>query len=520
MFVINPTVSAEYGTLRNTVSQSFGIVNTDVRPSFSATANIAKQVMEDSPLLGQGPNTFAQSWLLYKPRDINATLFWNAAFPSGVGFVPTQTASIGIVGAVVWLLFLVFFLLLGIKSLAHLPEETTARFSIVGTFLASLFLWGASFLYTPSLVVISLAFIFTGLFIGSSGAAGILGLRKISFSHNAATNFASALAMVALSVGAVSFAFTVFQRTSSIYHFQKALILSNTAGSQVEQIENELVKAIRLAELDTYYSALSQLKLARAQSVLQKTDGTPEENRALFQSALSDSIAAAQEATRINPDNYRNWIALGSLYSSLVPKPLAVEGSYDSAKAALAEARVRHPYSPEVPFMLAKLELDKGNQALARAHIEESLSFKQDYADAYFLLTQLEIKENNIPGAIRSAETSAILSPDNAGVFFQLGLLKYQNADYSGAVKALNQALVILPGYANAKYFLGLSLEKLGQHDGALKHFEELVAANPDNIEIASILANLKAGKDPFNQIPSSVSSVPKRTSPPISERE
>jgi len=515
LFVINPTISSS-GGLGNTLSNALGISNVDVRPSLSTTIDISKQTLQSQALLGSGPNTFDRAWLLYKPQNVNSSAFWNVSFPFGFGFLPTQIASTGIIGSVLWLAFLVFFLLLAGRALLRLPRDEWNKFTVSLTLILSLFLWIASFLYVPSRTVLALAFIFTGLFVASARSAGIVETREINFSSKAVHNFAAVLLVIVLGVGAAGLALVVTQRTVSAYHFQRAVALSNTDGASADEVQNQVVRAAQIVPLDIYYRSLSQLGIARAQSALNATEGTQAENQQKFQTAISDSIAAAQLATNVTPENYENWVTLGTIYSSLVPSPFSVEGAYEEAQNAFKEAAKRNPTSPEIPLLQARLELNKGNVTEARQSVEASLALKQDYADAYFLLTQLELNENNISQAIKSAETGAFLSPNNAGVFFQLGLLKYTNSDWAGAKDAFNRALAILPDYANAQYYLGLTESKLSNNEVALEIFRALEKSNPDNQEVKAIIANIETGKDPLAGFAPADQSVTTRPNPPI----
>jgi len=201
----------------------------------------------------------------------------------------------------------------------------------------------------------------------------------------------------------------------------------------------------------------------------------------------------------------------------LILPPIAIEGSYDSAKTAYLEALKRNPHSPEIYLFLARLETMGGNVVGAREYIALSLEKKSNYADAYFLLTQIELEENNVSKAIESAELTALLSPSNPGIFFQLGLLKYNASDFQGAVEALNQAVLLVPDYANAKYFLGLAYYRLDRTDLAIKEFKDLAKSQSDNEEVRLILANLESQNEPFAGLPASMSpDLENRESPPI----
>ncbi len=522
LFTINPVISSTQGSIGNVVSGTFNVSNTDVRPSISTTLGVVKSTLSEGKrsLLGSGPNTFARDWFLYKPTSINSTVFWNTPFQFGAGFIPTQIAETGVLGALAWIIFFVLFVKLGWKVLARTPEDMDTRFVAISSFAGALFLWIASFVYVPSLTVLALAFVLTGIFVSSARSAGVIGLREWNFSEKVFMNFASVLVAIVLVIGAVATLFVSYQKTASVVHFEKALVLSRTPNTAVDQIESELTKAVNLSQADTYYNALYQLSFARAQAVAQSTTGTAETNRQTFQTSISNSIAAAQSATTVAPGNYQNWITLGSLYSSLVPAPLSVSGAYEAAKAAYAEAEKRNPQSPEPQLLTARLEFDHGNTDGARTLIEQALSKKQDYADAYFLLTQLEASANNVDKAITAAEAGAILSPDNAGIFFELGLLKYSKRDFAGAALALGKAVQIVPNYANAQYFLGLSLEATSKHEEAIAQFEALSKTNPDNVEVQNILSNLKNSKDPFYKLPAGSSRPETRPTPPITSQQ
>ena len=498
IFLINPTISESRGTLSNVVAKAFKVENIDVRPSLSATLGISKAVLVQGGLLGSGPNTFGRDWLIYKPVNINTTPFWAVAFPFGVGFIPTQIASTGILGTALWLIFFVMLVLLGVKATTRLPESRMERFTLVSTFSLTLLLWAASFLYVPSMTVLIFAFIFSGLCVAVSRELGTIPTRVFSVTGTGQSRFMFALLVLVIVLGAGYLGRAGFGRTISAYYFNKAVTLSNTEGVALTEIEKELDRAVKFFRADTYYVSLSRINFAKARLAANATTGTPEENRAAFESALRKSIEAAKSAVSINPAGYQNWVSLGMIYSALVPSPLSVVGAYENAYFAYVEASKRNPLNPEIPLLLARLELGRDNKEAARLSIRNALALKEDYADAYLLLAQLEVQEGNTTAAIASAERLALLVPNNAGVYFELGLLEYANKDYAGAAKAFSNALVSAPDYANAKYYLGLALAQLGQLEEARAQFEDLIITNPDSQEVRVILEDLQADKRSF----------------------
>jgi tetratricopeptide (TPR) repeat protein len=353
-------------------------------------------------------------------------------------------------------------------------------------------------LYAPSFVVLTLAFIFTGLFVAASYQSGIISYRIVILDKNRITKLASTLLMLLLVLGLIYLGFIALNKTISAFYFKRAVDLSNAENTTLEMIEEKLNGAIKFAPADIHYTALSRINFAKAQRAVSDTDGSSEEDAAVFQLAISESISSAQQALNINPASYSNWLVLGSIYSALVPPPLSVSGSYEYALDAYSEAKKRNPIGPEIPLSLAWLELGRGEIDLARAHIEESLTLKPDYVDAYLLLVQIEISEDNTEEAVRYVENLIILVPDNASFHFGLGFLKYSNADYTGAAQAMFNAISLVPDYADAQYYYGLSLARLGRLSEALEQFELLYTTNPENEDVQIILNELRAGRSPI----------------------
>lgn len=473
--------------LNNAVSGIFNIDNTDVRPSLSATLSISKQVLSTSSLLGSGPNTFSNDWLIYKPTSINATPFWSIVFPSGIGFLPTQIATTGILGSTFWLVFIITLLVLAVRAISNIPESRAERFTLVSTLIVSIFLWAAALFYSPSSAMLLLTFLATGLFVASSRESGLVSEVTLNLKQSPQVRTSSALVLASLVLFAIWFGTEVGQKALSTYRFEKAVRLANSGGSLVE-VESELNKAVSVSGDDRTFVALSRVNFSIAQGIAESESGTPEE----FQVALSKSVQYARSAVAINPAGFNNWVSLGLIYSALVPEPLNIEGAYESALSAFEEARRRNPNSPVLPIYLAQLEINNDNPDKARSHIRTSLALKEDYGEAYVALAKLEIAQGNTLGAIASAERLLTIVPNNPGLHFEIGLLKYSTSNFEGAREAFSNAVTLYPEYANAKYYLALSLVQLDQAEEARTHLEELRLTNPDNAELRALLESLE----------------------------
>ncbi len=490
LFAINPTLP-NGRPLGEVISGAFGVVNADVKPTFSTTLGISKAVLSQDALLGSGPNTFSSDWLIYKPAEVNITPFWSTTFLFGAGFIPTQIAATGVAGSILWLAFYVLLLILAFKSVSRIPEARASRFVMMGVLLTTVFLWIGALIYTPSSTVLMLAFLFLGALLALGRLNGVLSSYYLEFKEGGNKTFMPLLLGVVLVV-VIAFGWVGLERTLASFHFKQAVDLSNAERPDLNAIEEELGQAINFAPLDVYYRARAMTNFSQAQEWASKTEGIPEDNRSGFEAALGQSLEDSRAAVVVNPASYLNWVSLGAIYSALVPAPLQIQGAYENSQYAYLEAQKRNPNNPEIPLLLAQLEINRGEIDQARSHIRSAITLKENYAEAYLLLARLEVSQNNLPIAIASSERLAALLPDNAGVHFELGLLKQASSDYVGAANSFARAIELEPEYANAKYYLALSLAKMGQVDQARALLEDLLAKEPDNTVIEEALELLK----------------------------
>ncbi|MEK7116536.1 MAG: tetratricopeptide repeat protein [Patescibacteria group bacterium] len=501
------------------LSKAMKMQTTEVRPNFQTTMNLTVASWQKNFAFGIGPNRFSEFWALRKPAEINQTQFWNTDFYSGSGFIPTIGITTGLLGLLSLLAFIVLYAMSGVKAIFAQANSGRSRYLSTASFLVSLYLWIMLFLYSPSITVLALAFIFTGLFTATLVSQGITGLWKINIFSNPKTNFLSVLSIVILLIMSVAGGYFVWERAVALVIFEKGMAEYQKTGN-ITLAREAAAKSIGMAPSDTYWRGLADISLADLGRVLgsitnqnQITDSVKVEAQGL----IANAVDSAKKATESDSGNFSNWFALGRVYEVLASN--GIGGSLENARNAYTEAALLSPSNPSVPLALARLDALSGNTAGARENINKALALKNNYTDAYYTLAQLEAASNNIQGAIKSVEAAAFMDPQNASLYFQLGLLKYNVKNYGGAAGAFERAIVIIPDYANARYFLGLSYEKLNRDADAILQFEAIQKTNPDNSEVKLILSNLKAGRDPFANAKPPVDSKPeKRQEPPIEE--
>lgn len=506
-------------TLGAPFPSSLGVSQVEARPSWGATFAVARQTLIKDPLLGAGPNRFAPEWLRYKPDGINQTVFWGVDFQYGIGLIPTFLATTGILGALSWGVFFLLFLAAGFGAMLGKSADKLSRYLSVSSFLVALFLWVFTVVYIPSLTLVALAFLFTGLFLASLLSDRALPRKTISFVNDPRAGFVSVLALILLLIGAVTLGYSLTQKYVASVYFERGARAFSRDGA-VAEAERLIKKAATISPLDLYFRFLADSALVRMNRMLSASapGASPDSLRSEFQDILGEALGAARQAVALNQTNYENFVSLGRVYEAVVP--LKIPGAYESARASYTEAVALNPRNPALFLTLARLEAANGDNTKAREEIARALALKGNYTEAIFFLSQIEAQEGNIKAAISSAEAASVIAPNDATVFFQLGLLRFNDRNFSGAAGALERAVALNPGYANAKYFLGLSYERLGRDADAIKQFTALKATNPDNKEVDLVLRNLKAGRAPFaDALPPLDEAPEKRPTLPVEEK-
>ena len=503
------------------ITDILNISVTDVRPLWSSTLEIARGTYSNivNILLGSGPSTFAYQWSQFKPDVVNQTLLWNTSFSYGVSYLATTLVTVGVVGALSWIAFLIFFVYQGFTSL-FVSEVKNAfmKYLLLSSFTTSAFLWVMLLFYVPGVVVTIFTFFFTGLFFATLSVSGVLPQKEISFTQSPKVGFVITLVLVFVLIAGISLGYLSFQKTLSSVYYQNGLRQLNQEGD-VLAAGNSISRAISLAQHDVYYRTLVDINLFQLNQILSTEDLSTNAAVGRAQQALGLAVANAEAAVAANPLNYQNRLVLAGVYSAVAP--LNVEGALQGAEAAYQAAIELAPKNPSLPLALARLSANQGNIEVARERINQALAIKGNYTEAIFTLAQLEVAEGNIDEAIASVEVATLIEPNNPTLYFQLGLLYYNKEDYRNAATAFENSVTLIPDYANAKYFLGLTYYELSRRSDAINQFIDLKETNPESEEVEFILNNLQSGLSPFNEVQAPLDDEPEsREELPLDEEE
>lgn len=495
------------GQLGGALASSLNVDVLNIRPSWQSTFAVAEKTFSTAPVFGSGPSTFGVEWLKYRDASLNSTVFWNVDFSSGIGFIPTSAVTTGIIGVVAWLAFIVLFIALGLRTLIlRTPQDAYVRYVAIVSFVGSLYLFALALFDLPGTVILTLAFVFAGLFVSTTRFAQDGRQWGVMFARSPRLGFVIVFSLTILLLSSVVAAYSLVERY--IAAAQSANAAAALSAGDLDTAELKAQNAISFAPSVAAYQlqaniATARLGLIMSSSTMEKTAAQRE-----YQAALSAGINAALTATNLNASDYQSWVLLGNLYAQAVP--LGVSGAYDSAKTAYLKAQELNPSNPQIPYILAQLNIANKDTKAAQEDLKAAIALKQDYTAAIFLLSQLEVQDGNVKDALASALAAAYFTPNDPNILFQVGILSAASGDYPGAVAALSAAVAANSQFANARYFLSAVYAKQGNLKSALEEMQAIAGMSIENAEaVASQLAALKEGRNPFPANLLSVSPAP-----------
>jgi tetratricopeptide (TPR) repeat protein len=348
--------------------------------------------------------------------------------------------------------------------------------------------------------------------------------------------FSSSLLMIFVMVATLAYIYFVGEAFTGTVRAATAATRAGV-GDGEGAVQNFLLAIKNDPTNDQYYRALASAELLRVQKIVSEINAGNTSLQQTFQTTVSDAINAGKRAIEINSKDPNNWAALGLVYQSIVP---FIQGAENLSISSYEEAAKLDPLNPSYPFSEANTHLaladrvaafigrttdEAAKNALskqrsdaieaARQMLEKSISLKSDLAESNYLLAQVLIQQGNLTRAIAQVEAVKRLAPTDIGVAFQLGVLYYQSSDLAKAEAELTRATGLSENYSNARYFLGLVYDREGHHEQAISEFERIQALNPDNQEVKTILANLRAGKPALATI---TPPPTQRRTPPVSD--
>jgi len=479
----------------------------EVMPSFSASGQIARQTLDESPFLGSGPGTFIFDYAKYKPEGVNLTSLWNVQFDRSASRVLTMLSTTGLFGFISWFFIIVVLAVLVLLNLAKgkVNQLWTYNLGLASSWFLLLI---AKFLYSSNLTLEFLFWILTALLVTLVSHKFL----EISLDQAPRTSLALSFILTLGIIFTVSSFYLIGQRYVADFNFRRA-VLAAESGEQMEKVVEYFDRAASQNRWsDTYLRNLAQSLLLQINQELNKE---PSEERARkIQNLIASDINVAKRSTELSPKNSANWSTLASIYGTIMP---IIPGADQWAITSWEKAIELEPKNPffytefgkvyagiadlAAPNLQAEDETTKKeaqikiNENLVKAEeqFNKAITLKGDYAPAHFELAMVYSRQGKIKEAISKLEAMRLNLPNDIGVAFQLGLLYYQNKEQDKAVTELERAVELAPNFANARWYLAAIYEEQGKKDLAIAQLEEILKTNPENETVKKKIEALKS---------------------------
>ncbi|HWB34036.1 MAG TPA: tetratricopeptide repeat protein [Candidatus Paceibacterota bacterium] len=507
-----------FGSYFNTfITSSIPVTSLEVRPSYSSTVdviNAARGGSVERMLVGTGPNTFVDSWLMHKPASVNQSAFWSLDFSVGFSSVMTALGTVGLLGIIAWLVPMVLVIMSLVRAvrLGVLSREERVVAATIG--LSSLYFFASLIFYVPSQNILLLGIVLAGATFGFLWRQG----RSTPSEEDMRSPLLTRLVMiggmplillVALGVGFFS----------GRHYIAEAAVGQGSAALQSSDFDTAMAKATHAAAVESSNPDALRLMVLAGSNKLQQIaqSSATADAQTQFTTLAQQVVTVGQQLVAKDPHDYRSYFLIGQIYDLFAS--LKVQGAYEKANEAYLQAAALAPSDPQIPLFISRLDAGQNNVTDVQKYLSQSLTLKPNYTDAILFLVQLNVANNDLQSAIQAAQAAVQSAPGVAPIWFELGLLYYSANDSKDAVTALEQAIALQPDYANAQYFLGLSYYAQKRTDDAIKEFQAIIKTNPDSSEARLILANLQAGKAPFDAATPPATTPPQdRTTAPINE--
>lgn len=484
-------------SLAVSLQQVFGVNAFDVRPSIGATLDIMRSVYTGNPLVGTGPNTFADAWLLHRDPSVVQTPFWNVIFSTGSGTILSSIAVGGIVLFLGWLFFLLAFLYTLIRAL--LLVDFTERRSYVLTMLTA---FGAAYLFTihlfavPSQALTTLLFLFVGLFVASLSGTPLVRNREVLLKKTPRLGFVLVLVGLVAIILAVGGEYVAAKKYASTIFHNRAIAQANSGD--LSRALTLVKQATALDPQDRYFRTATLIDIQNVNQII-STGKSDADTQTAFQNAVVAAISDSGQALAVRP-SYENLFTRALVYATVVP--LNVNGAAENGLTAFAEAQKKNPSGPEADLRIAQIHAARQEFDEARASIEAALQKKADYTDAILLRAQIELSQGNLDEAITAVKNAIYFEPNNSVLLYQLGILSLQDKSFDDAALALELSLKQSPDFANAMFFLSQAYASLGRLDEAMSMMDSVAALNQDNELVKGYQEAFKRGENPFEVVP------------------
>jgi len=397
----------------------------EVSLSRSASWQIAKESIKENPLLGSGPSSFYYNFSKFRDAKFNASPLWNVNFESATGLIFELAATIGSIGAIIFIVILLIALSTSFLTIIKNDDKEISSI-LLGLFasLVSIILFIVLFSENNSLLLLcAIVSIF------ATATALVMypeKFKNLKLSFRSSAKYALALAAIFLSVSAgVVVLFTMGLKMYLADKYAKDSLLASDLNVKIVNLD----KAISLAPYqDVYYINNANNYMSLANQAATGGKGQSE-----VSNYLSKAIDLGKKAVEISPNRSSNNELLALIYENA---SFYTKGALDWAEKSYNKEIELDPNNPTPNFRLGLINMARSNSENdpeqkkyfindAIKKYEEAINKKGDLAAAYYGKAIAYEKLGNTDKAIDELKKANLSSGNNLDYRFELGRLYF-----------------------------------------------------------------------------------------------
>ncbi|MEK7586388.1 MAG: hypothetical protein AAB453_00780 [Patescibacteria group bacterium] len=301
-----------------------------------------------------------------------------------------------------WLIFYLCFIFHAFKTIVYLMQTNKPNFSLFISLIASIYFWLILLIFAPGPIIITLAFVALGFWVGIMIKTKILNKKFMALKKDA--RWRNLFLII----------FTLLLLTTALFGFYQQL---NSFPAKVLTPEIATVDS-QTADYQKAKESLEQLRAFVA------TPNAPIDSQEFISQRdllANKTVSLARQAVQVAPNDYRSWELYGDVASLFIQAK--VPNAITEAKNAYERALALNPNEPKLEVKFAETLLQLGQQNYWENNLDES--------------------DTNFKSAL------ALLSSD-ANVRYQLAIFYRDAKDLPRATGALDEALAIDPNHAEA----------------------------------------------------------------------
>ena len=204
---------------------------------------------------------------------------------------------------------------------------------------------------------------------------------------------------------------------------------------------------------------------------------------ALGRNDFAAAADALKQVVEVQPALTPAWFNLAYAYTGL--------HKHDEAVASYKKTLELDPNLFEARLNLGILLMQLNNPQSALEHLEKAASLKPDYSRAQLYYGRALALTGHPERAEKQYRTVLRLDPKLAIAQYDLGQLYLQQKRYQEALGSFQRASELDPALSQAQLGMALAMEGMKDPLNAVAHFEQYLAARPDDLETRFHLARL-----------------------------